>query len=108
MKKTLFGLILGMSVMGLLAMRTSLDQKGNAEVEKIDNVYVFINSKPTIHYDTIFKFYTKPISYNQLYPLIKYYKSVVKSAYKKDEEKPFDGILFSSNDGYHYAIRFNQ
>lgn len=98
--------IVAMAVIGLGFISLSNDQKGHAQVEAIDNVYVFVNSKPTMLYDTVFKFYFTAVTHNQTRPLKNYYKNVVKSAYKKDEGKAFEGILFSSDDGYHYAINF--
>lgn len=106
MKKYTLSVIAIVVVMFLASANYSIDSKALAEVEKIDNVYVFVNSKPTTPYDTVFQFYFAAVTYQQTRPLANFYKNVVKSGYKKDEGKPFDGILFSSSDGYHYAIKF--
>lgn len=51
MKKTLFGLLLGMSVMGLLAMQSIYNPKANtAEVDQEQGMYIFIRSKPVNDY----------------------------------------------------------
>lgn len=78
---------------------------GTAQAEKIDNVYVFVNSHPVKEYDVAFEFDFTPIGYTQSRPMSNYYRNVVKAAYRKDEGKSFDGILF--NDvGKHKAIKF--
>jgi hypothetical protein len=80
--------------------------RGSAQTNKIDNVYLFVNSIPTVPYDTVFKFKFTAIAGVQISPPVNYYKNVVKAAYKKDEGKEFDGVIFNSNDGYHQAIKF--
>lgn len=111
MKKHLTGFMLGIAVMGLLAMNTSTQDKDYSlgRVERKSGKFIFLNCEPINNYDVAFLVEIKFVwSESQINTMDKMTNTILNKAFKisEKENKEFDALIINSGQNKDLAIKF--
>lgn len=104
MKKSLYGFLAGLSVMGLLAMNPMLNE--DAKAEQVQGLFIFVKSKPTSEYEVLGTIKGPMVGSHEFDDLLNSLLKKAKKDYPQASGLLFDGAIKQTHNTTVSVIKF--